>query len=67
MSREEAYKESLEKGVKLRHIYFSSHEWVKILPGGEVELEDGVKCPQSRFDGWRREKFWDDGWEIVKE
>jgi len=65
MTRQEI-KEAMDRGCKVRHEYFSPHEWAK-KADGLVVLEDGVKCSPSEFWGHRTQSFFDNGWSIIEE
>jgi hypothetical protein len=62
MTKTEAIAE-MEKGKKIKHIGFSSDEWMTIQ-GGKILLEDGVICDHYEFWRWRREDYWKDGYSL---
>ena len=62
MTKEEAIVE-MAKGVKMSHRNFTPEEWIYIGANGKYVLEDGVECSASEFWVWRKDEYWNTGWE----
>jgi hypothetical protein len=56
----------MREGKKLTHQHFAPEEWVTILRGGKMLLEDGVECSQTEFWHWRTDTSWNNDWELFK-
>jgi hypothetical protein len=62
MNKAEAI-QAMREGKKVTHRYFSPDEWMT-MEGGQIVLEDGVRCSQSFFWADRTATFWDDGYSL---
>lgn len=58
--------ELMKKGVKMRHRYFSDHEWAT-MEFGKIVLEDGVRCSPFEFWRWRTNEVWNTDWAKFEE
>jgi len=63
MTKQEAI-QAMRDGKKVRHIYFTDDEWIKLTPTGLYEFKDGVVFPNLLF-GEDRDEQWNEGWELV--
>lgn len=66
LSRQQAI-QALSSGKTLAHEYFSSNEWMKELPTGDYEFEDGVVCNPLTFWMDRTASGWETGWRIYNQ
>jgi len=62
MTRAEAIK-VMREGKKVTHRYFTPEEWVT-QQGGQILLEDGVKCSPAEFWRYRQEEIYNNDWDI---
>ena len=53
----------MEKGNKITHEGFTDDEWM-VIEGGQMVLEDGVKCSHEEFWKWRTEDYWNKGYSL---
>lgn len=60
MNKEEAL-QFMKDGYKISHENFQSHEWMTIQ-GGQILLEDGVKCSVDEFFAYRTSSDWEEGY-----
>jgi len=56
--------EAMKQGHKITHRFFTPEEWVRMLPSGLYEMEDGVRIFPNSFWRMRESSEWQDGWEI---
>lgn len=63
MTKEQAI-EAMKEGKKVRHRYFSEHEWMMMGRRGLV-FENKVSCSFTEFWQRRRTTEWEVGWSIV--
>lgn len=65
LTRMEAIAE-MAKGKKVKHRFFSDHEWVK-MNGFDFEFENGVICKAP--DMWRDRVggYWETGWSVIED
>jgi len=57
--------EAMQDGKTVRHISFSSDEWMR-KDYHLIEFEDGCKCTHQEFWQHRTEDLWNNDWSIVK-
>lgn len=58
--------EALAAGKIVTHMYFDSHEFVKLNEHGLMEFEDGCTIDQETFWNDRKGSHWDTDWDIFK-
>ncbi len=64
MSKEKAYNAMLA-GKKVRHEYYSDHEYIFINKEGNIQSEEGVNHGGPDDEFWRVRQEWNWGWSIV--
>jgi hypothetical protein len=62
MNKAEAI-QAMREGKKVTHRYFSQDEWMT-MEGGQILLEDGVRCSQNQFWADRTSPEWEDGYSL---
>ena len=68
MTKEEAI-QAMKEGKKVTHRFFTDDEFVR-QPKPEIdeyEFEDGVVTSNILFWHFRKEEYWNDGWEIFND
>lgn len=63
MTKTEAY-EHMEKGYKVRHEYYSDHEYVFLNKNGELQTEEGCRHGTKNDEFWTKYQIWEEGWSI---
>lgn len=53
----------MRQGKLITHRYFTADEFMTMM-GGQIILEDGVRCSPHEFWRWRTDKCWDDGYSL---
>lgn len=56
----------LRQGKKVRHRFFSDHEWIKIGKSGKIETEEGYLLDWGMFWGDRQGGAWELCWDEVE-
>ena len=65
MNKDEAIR-AMNNGFKVRHRFFSEHEWVRKETRNMYIYEDGVRHSTRAFWEIREnEKSWETDWEII--
>lgn len=64
MTKEQAFKQSREQNVPIRHRYFLPGEHIRIN-GNSVTTEEGYNMSLSQFEHDKQLSVWETDWEIV--
>ena len=64
MTKKEAY-QAMVSGLKVRHEYYSSNEYVFINKDGKIQTEDGCIHGKQFDEFWNIRQVWETGWSIV--
>lgn len=56
----------MTQGKKVRHRFFSSKEWIKLIRAWTIETEEGYKVDWNTFWGDRQGAIWEVDWEEVE-
>lgn len=64
MTKDEAI-QAMKDGKKVKHRFFTSHEWMKIRKDGMYHFEDGHVFSAELFWADRYVPWWERDWQIV--